>query len=69
MDTCDPGLGCQHKNICVGWHTVAVVPAAFTQQPAGAATMSLTFGQPASGVQECDSSTVHFGFGPVSIVQ
>jgi hypothetical protein len=66
-DSCDPGLGCQYKNMCVGWHTVVLVPTAFTQQAAGSGTMSLTFGQPVSGIQECDASTVHFGFGPVSI--
>lgn len=69
QDSCDQVVGCQYKNNCVGWYTVAVVPAAFTQQALDNGTMTLTVGQPGGGLQENLEMSAHLGICPISIAE
>ncbi len=68
-ESCDMLLGCAYQNICAGWSTVAIVPAAFTSQSMASGTLTLTVGQPAAGLQIDDAISVHVGVGPISAVE
>ena len=62
-------LGCQHQNVCAGWHTVAIVPGGFTGQALSSGTMSLTVGQTSAGLHPGDEISIHVGVGPISTVE
>ncbi len=69
VDSCVKGIGCQHKNICVGWYTVSLVPGAVTQLSMQSGTVTLSVGQPAAALNEGDAVSAHLGFCPISVVQ
>ena len=68
-ETCDGDLGCQYENICIGWSTVTMVPAAFTGLPTASGSLTLTVGQPGAGLQTDDEISVHLGLGPITTVE
>jgi len=68
-ESCDALAGCQYQNICAGWSTVTIVPAATTGQSMGTGTLSLTIGQPAAGLYSGDEISIHAGIGPISAVE
>jgi hypothetical protein len=68
-ETCDMVLGCQHQNICAGWHTVAIVPGGFVGHALSSGTMSLIVGQAIAGLHPSDEISIHVGVGPISTVE
>ncbi|MBM4370922.1 MAG: hypothetical protein FJ098_04665, partial [Deltaproteobacteria bacterium] len=68
-ESCDAVLGCQYQNACVGWHVVALVPAAVTAQPLASGTLTLTVGQPGAGPKQGPQLSIHVGLGPITTVE
>ncbi len=69
LESCDVDLGCQFQNMCIGWSTVALVPAATTGLPTAAGSLTLTVGQPGAGPQAGDEISVHVGLGPITTME
>ena len=67
--SCDSILGCEYQNICAGWSTVTIVPAALTEQSMASGTLTVTVGQPMAGLQTGEEISAHVGIGPISAVE